>query len=60
MCEMLITNDPTIHPRMFSDSSKTLKDVLSEFEEGGLLSNYNSDEVSDVQGSFVTKVYFAI
>jgi len=30
---------------LFLDSSKTLKDVLSEFKDGGALSKYNPEEV---------------
>lgn len=41
----------------FSDSNKTISDVLTEFEEGGCLSQYDKNGVSHSR-LFMSSLYF--
>ena len=38
------------------DSNKSMSDVLEEFQEGGRLSNYNTDGVSTIESVLIKKI----
>ena len=40
------------------DSNKSMSDVLEEFQEGGRLSNYNTDGVSTIESVLIKKLQF--